>query len=94
MNLSLLILLLFIVLFIIGFMYIEPIISKHKVKNNNEYGSARFSTEAEINKYFTKERLFLKILFAKLATLKYDKSHKEDNYGTNTKRWSKKDVCR
>lgn len=57
MNLSLLILLLFIVLFIIGFMYIEPIISKHKVKNNNEYGSARFSTEAEINKYFTKERI-------------------------------------
>ena len=57
MNLSLLILLLFIVLFIIGFMYTEPIISKHKVKNNNEYGSARFSTEAEINKYFTKERI-------------------------------------
>ena len=57
MNLSHLILLLFIVLFIIGFMYIEPIISKHKVKNNNEYGSARFSTEAEINKYFTKERI-------------------------------------
>ncbi|MBQ8892342.1 MAG: type IV secretory system conjugative DNA transfer family protein [Bacilli bacterium] len=57
MNLSLLILLLFIVLFIIGFMYIEPIISKHKVKNNNEYGSARFSTESEINKYFAKERI-------------------------------------
>ena len=57
MNLSLLILLLFIVLFIIGFMYTEPIISKHKVKNNNEYGSARFSTESEINKYFAKERI-------------------------------------
>lgn len=57
MNLSLLILLLVIVVFIICFMYIEPIISKHKIKNNNEYGSARFSTEAEINKYFTKERI-------------------------------------
>ena len=57
MNLSLLILLLVIFVFIIGFMYIEPIISKHKIKNNNEYGSARFSTEAEINKYFTKERI-------------------------------------
>lgn len=53
MNLSLLILWLVIVVFIICFMYIEPIISKHKIKNNNEYGSARFSTEAEINKYFT-----------------------------------------
>ena len=57
MNLSLLILLLFIILFIIVFMYIEPIISKHKIKNNNEYGSARFSTESEINKYFTKEKI-------------------------------------
>ena len=57
MNLSLLILLLVIFVFIIGFMYIEPIISKHKIKNNNEYGSARFSTEAEINKYFTKEKI-------------------------------------
>lgn len=54
MNLSLLILLLVIVVFIICFMYIEPIISKHKIKNNNEYGSARFSTEAEINKYLMK----------------------------------------
>ena len=38
-------------------MYIEPIISKHKIKNNNEYGSARFSTESEINKHFTKEKI-------------------------------------
>ena len=38
-------------------MFIEPAIAKHKIKNNNEYGSARFSTEAEINKYFTKERI-------------------------------------
>jgi len=57
MNISLLILLLFLIIFIIGFMYIEPIISKHKIKNNNEYGSARFSTEKEINKNFTKERV-------------------------------------
>ena len=57
MNLSLLLLLFILVLFIIGFMYIEPMISKHKIKNNNEYGSARFSTLAEINKNFKKERI-------------------------------------
>ena len=57
MSLSLIILLLVIIVFIICFMYIEPIISKHKVKNNNEYGSARFSTKEEINKHFTKENI-------------------------------------
>ena len=45
------------ILFIVGFIYIEPIISKHKIKSNNEYGSARFATEAEINKNFTKEKI-------------------------------------
>ena len=40
------------VIFIIGFMYIEPILMKHKVKNDNEYGSARFSTDREIKKNF------------------------------------------
>lgn len=57
MSLSLIILLLVIIVFIICFMYIEPIIAKHKVKNNNEYGSARFSTKEEINKHFTKENI-------------------------------------
>ena len=36
-------------------MYIEPILMKHKVKNDNEYGSARFSTDKEIKKNFKKE---------------------------------------
>lgn len=57
MGLSLIILLLVIIVFIICFMYIEPIIAKHKVKNNNEYESARFSTKEEINKHFTKENI-------------------------------------
>ena len=38
-------------------MFIEPAISKHKVKNNNEYGSARFSTFNEIKKNFKKEKI-------------------------------------
>ena len=57
MSLPLIILLLILIVFIICFIYIEPLISKHKIKNNNEYGSARFSTESEINKYFSKEKI-------------------------------------
>lgn len=50
MNLSLIILLVILSLFLLGFIYIEPILMKHKVKNDNEYGSARFSTDNEIKK--------------------------------------------
>lgn len=57
MSISILILLSIIVVFLTCFVYVEPIIFKHKVRNNNEYGSARFSTESEINKNFTKERI-------------------------------------
>lgn len=39
------------------FMYIEPILAKHKINNKNEHGSARFSTTQEINKYFKKESI-------------------------------------
>jgi type IV secretion system protein VirD4 len=45
------------ILFIIVFLYIEPILSKHKVKNDSEYGSARFATINEIKKTFRKERI-------------------------------------
>lgn len=37
--------------------YIEPVLLKHKVKNSNEYGSARFSTFKEIEKNFKKETI-------------------------------------
>jgi len=38
-------------------MYIEPMMAKHKIKSDNEYGSARFSSKSEIEKYFVKERI-------------------------------------
>ena len=38
-------------------MYIEPLLLKNKIKNENEYGSARFSTIAEIKKNFKKEKI-------------------------------------
>ena len=58
MNVGLIVLLVVMVIFIIGFMYIEPILMKHKVKNDNEYGSARFSTNKEIKKNFKKESVY------------------------------------
>lgn len=39
------------------FFYIEPILAKHKIKNSNEYGSARFASINEIKKEFKKENL-------------------------------------
>lgn len=45
-------------IFIIIYMYvIDPKLNKHTIKNNNEYGSARFATEAEIKNQFDKEDL-------------------------------------
>lgn len=57
MSIELIIVLALLLLFIVGFVFIEPAISKHKVKNNNEYGSARFSTFNEIKKNFKKEKI-------------------------------------
>lgn len=46
-----------IVLTILIFYYIEPIIARQKLKNNNEHGSARWATKKEIKKTFTKEKV-------------------------------------
>ena len=56
MNIKIVIILIIIVIFIVAFKYIEPLFSKHKIKNSNEYGSARFSTFNEINKNFKKNK--------------------------------------
>ena len=58
MSITLIILLVVSVLFLLGFMYIEPILMKHKVKNDNEYGSARFSSNKEIKHNFKKENVY------------------------------------
>lgn len=53
-----LIIVLSLILFILFFMYyLEPRISKQKLKNNNEHGSARWSSTSEIKKNFRKESL-------------------------------------
>ena len=55
MNTLYIVIAILMVIFLIGFVYVEPMIMKHKVKNDNEYGSARFSTDKEIKKNFKKE---------------------------------------
>ena len=55
MNTLYIVIVILMVIFLIGFVYVEPMIMKHKVKNDNEYGSARFSTDKEIKKNFKKE---------------------------------------
>ena len=57
MNLELIIILIIMVLFIVTFIFIEPLFMKHKVKNKNEYGSARFSTQSEIKNNFKSENI-------------------------------------
>lgn len=57
MSIEIIILLVVLALFLFGFMYLEPMLMKHKVKNDNEYGSARFSTKDEISKNFKKENI-------------------------------------
>ena len=46
-----------IILFLIILLYMEPIFSKQRLKNSNEYGSARFATKKEIKKNFKKNKL-------------------------------------
>ena len=57
MSIELIIVLALLFLFIVVFMFVEPLFSKHKVKSNHEYGSARFSTFNEIKKNFKKEKI-------------------------------------
>ena len=57
MNISHIIIVVIMIIFLLGFIYIEPLIAKHKIKNSNEYGSARFATVPEIRKNFKKENI-------------------------------------
>lgn len=57
MSFPLIALLTILILFIIFFVYGEPLINKYKIKNNNEYGSGRFATKSEIKKNFNKANI-------------------------------------
>ena len=42
MSINIIILLVVLIVFTIGFMYIEPMMAKHKIKSDNEYGRQDF----------------------------------------------------
>ena len=44
-------------LMIIFLYFIEPFLTRQKIKNNNEHGSARWSTMDEIKKNFREEKI-------------------------------------
>lgn len=52
------IIVLVLIITIILFLYcIEPLLTRQKIKNNNEHGSARWATKKEINEKFRKEKV-------------------------------------
>lgn len=57
MSIEMIIVLILVIIVIIYFLFIDPKLNKQKIKNNNEYGSARFARKKEIDKNFTKESL-------------------------------------
>ena len=56
MNIEYIVVISICIIFIFAFSFIEPLLMKHKVKNDNEYGSARFATKQEIKEKFKEER--------------------------------------
>ena len=57
MRITYILILIITLVIMIVFIYIEPLLSKHKIKNSNEYGSARFSSVKEIKKNFNREKI-------------------------------------
>ena len=57
MSASYIAILVIVVLIIIFLYFIEPLITRQKIKNNNEHGSARWATKQEIEKNFRKEEV-------------------------------------
>ena len=57
MSFEIYIILFCLIIFLIVFIYIEPMFAKHKIKSSNEYGSARFANKEEISKNFKKEKV-------------------------------------
>ena len=57
MNIEYIIIIIMCLAFTFVFSFIEPLLMKHKVKNDNEYGSARFATTKEIKEKFNEESI-------------------------------------
>ena len=57
MPIMYIVILVIVALIIIFLYFIEPLITRQKIKNNNEHGSARWATKKEIDEKFKKEEV-------------------------------------
>jgi len=85
MELTHIIVLAIIALFVLIFYFVEPLITKQKIKNNNEHGSARWSTKKEIEKNFKKENI--SNIKQSGFPIYYSKDNKKVWFDTSTPHW-------
>ena len=85
MTASYIIILVIILLMIIFLYFIEPLITKQKIKNNNEHGSARWATTQEIKKNFKKENI--SNIKQSGFPIYYSKDNKKVWFDTSTPHW-------
>ena len=77
---------LFIVSLMLIFLYlVEPFITRQKIRNNNEHGSARWATKQEIEKDFKKEEI--NNINESGFPVYYSKDNKQVWFDTNTPHW-------
>lgn len=80
------IIILVIVALIIIFLYfLEPLITRQKIKSNNEHGSARWATKQEIEKNFQKEQV--NHIINSGFPIYFSKNNKYVWFDTNTPHW-------
>lgn len=85
MTASYIIILVIIFLMIIFLYFVEPLITKQKIKNNNEHGSARWATTQEIKKNFKKENI--SNIKQSGFPIYYSKDNKKVWFDTSTPHW-------
>ena len=85
MNFAYIMILVLVALIIIFLYFIEPLITKQKIKDNYEHGSARFSTKQEIEKNFKKEEI--KHINNSGFPVYYSKDNKYVWFDNNTPHW-------
>lgn len=85
MMLSYLIILILVVLIIIFLYFVEPLITRQKIKNNNEHGSARWASKSEIEKNFLKQEV--KNIKKSGFPIYYSKDKKYVWFDVNTPHW-------
>lgn len=82
MPVAYLLIMIIIIIMIILLYFVEPIITRQKIKNNNEHGSARWATKKEIEKNFSREKI--NNIINSGFPVYYSKNHKYVWFDMNT----------